>query len=65
MGQLNNPHADDIGAQIRQFSGLMTGMANTSAEVGDRIGHIMNYRDGWYGGVYLMRICSSPRENGV
>ncbi len=52
---LNNPHADDIDFQIESdFAGLMSpGMANTSAEVGDRIGHIMNYGDGWYGGVYL------------
>jgi hypothetical protein len=52
---LNNPHADDIDFQIESdFAGLMSpGMVNTSSEIGDKIGHIMNYGDGWYGGVYL------------
>lgn len=52
---LNNPHADDIDYQIEaDFSGLMApGMPNTSAEISDKIGHIMNYGDGWYGGVYV------------
>jgi hypothetical protein len=52
---LNNPHADDIDFQIEaDFAGLMSpGMPNTSSEISDRIGHIMNYGDGWYGGVYV------------
>ncbi len=52
---LNNPHADDIDFQIEaDFAGLMSpGMPNASAEFADRIGHIMNYGDGWYGGVYV------------
>lgn len=52
---LNNPHADDIDFQIEaDFSGLMApGMPNTAAQIGDGIGHIMNYGDGWYGGVYV------------
>lgn len=52
---LNNPHADDIDFQIESdFSGLMSpGMPNTAAAIGDPIGHIMNYGDGWYGGVYV------------
>ncbi|MEN8156523.1 MAG: ADP-ribosylglycohydrolase family protein [Bacteroidota bacterium] len=51
----NNPHADDIDFQIEaDFAGLMNpGMVNSSSEVCDRIGHIMNYGDGWYGGVYV------------
>jgi ADP-ribosylglycohydrolase len=51
----NNPHADDIDFQIESdFSGLMSpGMPNTAATIGDSIGHIMNYGDGWYGGVYV------------
>jgi len=28
-------------------------MVNTSSEICDKIGHIMNYGDGWYGGVYV------------
>jgi len=51
----NNPHADDIDFQIESdFAGLMSpGMPQTAAEICDRVGHIMNYGDGWYGGVYL------------
>lgn len=52
---LNNPHADDIDFQIESdFSGLMApGMPNTAISIGDPIGHIMNYGDGWYGGVFV------------
>lgn len=51
----DNPHADDIDFQIEaDFSGLMApGMPNTAAKIGDGIGHVMNYGDGWYGGVYV------------
>lgn len=51
----NNPHADCIDYQIESdFAGLMSpGMPNTASEISDRIGHIMNYGDGWYGGVYM------------
>ena len=56
----NNPHADDIDFQIEaDFAGLMNpGMVNSSSEVCDRIGHIMNYGDGWYGGVYVAAMYS-------
>ena len=52
---LNNPHADCIDYQIEaDFAGLMNpGMPNSASEVSDKIGHIMNYGDGWYGGVYV------------
>jgi hypothetical protein len=52
---LHNPHSEDIDFQIEaDFAGLMSpGMINTSAEISDKIGHIMNYGDGWYGGVYV------------
>jgi len=52
---INNPHADDIDFQIEaDFAGLMSpGMPNTATEISDKIGHIMNYGDGWYGGVYV------------
>lgn len=51
----NNPHADCIDYQIESdFAGLMSpGMPNTSSAISDKIGHIMNYGDGWYGGVYM------------
>lgn len=52
---LNNPHADDLDYQIESdYAGLMSpGMPNAASEISDRIGHIMNYGDGWYGGVYV------------
>ncbi len=52
---LNNPHADCIDYQIESdFSGLMSpGMPNTAGAISDKIGHIMNYGDGWYGGVFV------------
>ena len=51
----NNPHADCIDYQIEaDYAGLMSpGMPNTASAVSDRIGHIMNYGDGWYGGVFV------------
>lgn len=51
----HNPHADCIDYQIESdFSGLMSpGMPNTASQISDKIGHIMNYGDGWYGGVYM------------
>jgi len=56
----NSPHADDIDFQIEaDFAGLMSpGMVNAGAEICDRVGHIMNYGDGWYGGVYMAAMYS-------
>jgi hypothetical protein len=52
---LNNPCADDIDFQIEaDFAGLMSpGMVNAAVKICDRVGHIMNYGDGYYGGVYM------------
>ncbi|WP_276372655.1 ADP-ribosylglycohydrolase family protein [Chryseolinea sp. H1M3-3] len=52
---MNNPHADCIDYQIESdFAGLMSpGMPNVASTISDKIGHIMNYGDGWYGGVYM------------
>lgn len=52
---MNNPHADCIDYQIEaDFAGLMSpGMPNTASAISDKIGHIMNYGDGWYGGVFV------------
>jgi ADP-ribosylglycohydrolase len=52
---MNNPHADCIDYQIESdFAGLMSpGMPNTASAISDKIGHIMNYGDGWYGGIYV------------
>lgn len=52
---LNNPHADDIDYQIESdFAGLMNpGMPNAASHISDKVGHIINYGDGWYGGVFV------------
>ena len=51
----NNAHADDIDFQIEaDYAGIMApGMVNAATGYTDEIGHIMNYGDGWYGGVYV------------
>ena len=56
----NSPHADDIDFQIEaDFAGLMApGMVNSAADIGWRIGHIMNYGDGVYGGIYVAAMYS-------
>lgn len=58
---MNNPHADDIDFQIEaDFAGMLSpGMVNTAAELCDRTGHIMNYGDGWYGGVFMAAMYSA------
>ena len=57
---LNNPHADDIDFQIEaDFAGIMNpGMPNSALEISDRVGHIMNYGDGYYGGVFIATMYS-------
>lgn len=52
---LNNPHADDIDFQIEaDFIGMITpGMPNLGTKISDKIGHLFNYGDGWYGGVFV------------
>lgn len=57
---LNNPHADDIDFQIEaDFIGLMyPGMPQSAAKLADKIGHIMNYGDGFYGGLYVSTLYS-------
>ena len=51
----NNPEADSIDFQIEaDFAGLMNpGMPNGAAAISDRVGHVMNHGDGFYGGVYV------------
>ena len=50
-----NMHADDIDFQIEaDYLGFMCpGMPKTAAEMADKIGHIMNYGDGVYGGIFV------------
>lgn len=56
----NNPHADDIDFQIEaDFAGIMCpGMPVAANEFCDKIGHVMNYGDGWYGGVFVANMYS-------
>jgi len=58
---LNNPHADDIDFQIEaDFAGIMSpGMPVTASDICDRVGHIMNSGDGYYGGVYVAALYSN------
>jgi hypothetical protein len=57
---LNNPCADDIDFQIEaDFAGLMNpGMVNSAVSICDKVGHIMNYGDGYYGGVFVASMYS-------
>jgi len=57
----NNPHADDIDFEIEaDFIGLMApGMVNSATEIANRVGHIMNSGDGWYGGVFVSALYST------
>lgn len=56
----NNPHANCLDFQIEaDFAGIMSpGMVNSATEICDRVGHIMAYGDGWYGGVYVAAMYS-------
>ena len=56
----NNPHSDDIDYQIESdYAGLMTpGMPIAASKIADKVGHIMGYGDGWYGGVYVSSMYS-------
>jgi len=50
-----SPHAEDIDFQIEaDFIGLIhPGLPKTALDMCDRVGHIMNYGDGYYGGVFV------------
>jgi hypothetical protein len=50
-----SPHAEDIDFQIEaDFIGLIhPGLPQTAFVMSDRVGHIMNYGDGFYGGVFV------------
>lgn len=58
---LNNPHADDLDFQIEaDFIGLMSpGMINQAMDIADRVGHIMNSGDGFYGGAFVSALYSN------
>ncbi len=50
-----NLHADDIDFQIEAdvFGMISPGLPQVSNQFGDRMGHIMNYGDGVYGGMFI------------
>lgn len=50
-----NLHADDIDFQIESdiFGMISPGMPQVSNRYGERMGHIMNYGDGVYGGMFV------------
>jgi hypothetical protein len=50
-----NAHADDIDFQIEadMFGLISPGMPRAAQEFGGRFGHVMNYGDGVYGGVFI------------
>jgi len=50
-----NPHADDIDFQIEcDFIGLICpGLPRSAQSIADRVGHLMNYGEGYYAGVFL------------
>lgn len=56
----NNPEADDIDFQIESdFAGLMhPGLPQSAARMCDKVGHIMNSGDGYYGGVFVATMYS-------
>jgi hypothetical protein len=53
-------HSDDIDFQIEaDFAGLTSpGVIAAAVDISDRVGHIMNYGDGWYSGVYVAAMYS-------
>jgi ADP-ribosylglycohydrolase len=55
-----NLHADDIDFQIEaDYIGFMCpGMPNTASAIAQKIGHIMNYGDGVYGGIFVAALYS-------
>jgi hypothetical protein len=55
-----NLHADDIDFQIEaDYIGFMCpGMPKTASAIADKIGHIMNYGDGVYGGIFVAALYS-------
>lgn len=55
-----NIHADDIDFQIEaDYIGFMCpGMPQTSSAIADKIGRIMNYGDGLYGGIFVAALYS-------
>ena len=53
-------HSDDIDYQIEaDFAGLTSaGVPKAAVDISDKVGHIMNYGDGWYSGVFIATMYS-------
>ena len=63
-----NLHADDIDFQIEaDYIGFMCpGMPQTASAIADKIGRIMNYGDGLYGGIFVAALYSGAYfENSI
>lgn len=63
-----NIHADDIDFQIESdYLGFMCpGMPQTATKMADKIGHIMNYGDGVYGGIFVAALyCEAFFESDI
>lgn len=61
-------HSDDIDFQIQSdFLGFMSpGMPHTATKMSDKIGHITNYGDGVYGGIFVAALyCEAFFENDI
>lgn len=56
-----NLHADDIDFQIEaDYIGFICpGMSQTAGRIANKIGHIMNYGDGVYGGIFVAALYSA------
>jgi hypothetical protein len=57
---LDNPHADDNDFQVHaDFIGLMhPGLPQSAALLSNKVGHLMSYGDGYYGGLYVSTLYS-------
>lgn len=55
-----SPHADDIDFQIEcDFIGIVSpGLSEAALEIADKVGHLMNYGDGYYAGAFLSALYS-------
>jgi len=55
-----NPHADDIDFQIEcDFIGIISpGLSKSALNMADKVGHLMNYGDGYYAGAFLAALYS-------
>jgi hypothetical protein len=60
-----NIHTDDIDFQIEaDYIGFMCpGMPNSASAIAQKIGHIMNYGDGVYGGIFVAALYSEAFFN--